>query len=103
VERELSDPRSLRHQVFQRLKQLLAVRSRTSAFDPVQPPRVIELNPAILALERSPVLCLHNVTAQPQAVTLDPQWAQARDLLSDRRVARDWTLRPYEVIWLQYE
>ena len=103
VERELSDPHTLRQQVFQRLKQLLAIRSLTPAFSPEQSQRVIELNPAILALERGPVLCLHNVTAQPQALTLEPQWARAHDLLSDRRSARDLTLKPYEVIWLQHE
>jgi hypothetical protein len=49
------------------------------------------------------VLCLHNVSAQPQAVTLDQAWARAFDLLTRRRSASAWTLKPYEVVWLQHD
>jgi len=101
VERMLSDPRSLRSQVFQHLKQLLQVRSSSDAFDPHGPQQVIKLNPAIFAVERGPVLCLHNVSDQPQGVTLDQKWRHARDLLSVRRASVDLTLRPYEVLWLR--
>jgi sucrose phosphorylase len=103
VERALSDPHSLRAQVFQRLKHLLQVRSSSDAFDPHGPQQVIELNQAIFAIERGPVLCLHNVSDQVQRVTLDPKWQSARDRLSDRVMGIDLTLQPYEVIWLQHE
>jgi sucrose phosphorylase len=101
VELELSDPQSRRHHVFQRLKHLLQVRASQDAFDPHGVQRVIELHQAIFAVERGSMLCLHNVSDQPQRVMLDPKWQHARDLLSGRPVELDLTLRPYEVVWLQ--
>ena len=103
VERELGDPHSLRAQVFQRLRHLLQARARSDAFDPYGSQQVIELNQAIFAVERGPVLCLHNVSGQPQSMTLDHHWQHARDLLSARRAATDLILQPYEVVWLQHE
>ncbi len=103
VERLLGDPHSLRSQVFQRLKHLLQVRASSDAFDPHSPQQVIELNRAIFAVERGPVLCLHNVSDQPQRVTLNQKWRRARDLLGARRVTIDFILQPYEVVWLHHE
>ena len=103
VERELGDPPSLRAQVFQRLKHFLHIRARSDAFDPYGPQQVIELNRAIFAVRRGPVLCLHNVSGEPQSVTLDHHWQHAHDLLGARRAATDLILQPYEVVWLQYE
>jgi sucrose phosphorylase len=103
VERELSDPKTRRHHVFWRLKHLLQARARSDAFDPYSPQQVIELSRAIFAIERGPVLCLHNVSDQPQRVTLDPKWQHARDLLSARRGEIDLALQPYEVVWLKHE
>jgi sucrose phosphorylase len=103
IERELSDPSSRRAQVFQRLKQLLQVRSSSAAFSPHGPQQVIELHHAIFAVQRGSILCLHNVSNQPQPVALDAKWRQARDLLSKRTIDSDVTLQPYEVMWLQHE
>jgi glycosidase len=107
VERELSDPQARRHQVFNRLKHLLQVRSISDAFDPHGSQQVIELNQAIFAVQRgraaAAVLCLHNVSAQPQRVTLASQWQNAHDLVCGRMVDIDLTLQPYEVMWLHHE
>jgi sucrose phosphorylase len=103
IERELSDPASLRTQVFQRLKHLLQVRSSSDASDPHSPQQVIELPHAIFAVQRGSVLCLHNVSDQVQRVALAEKWRSARDLLSKRTVEIDVTLQPYEVMWLQHE
>jgi glucosylglycerate phosphorylase len=103
VERELSDPQARRHHVFQRLKHLLQVRSSLDAFDPHGPQRVIELHHAIFAVERGPVLCLHNVSDQPQRVTLDRPWQHTRDLLDGRSAEINLMLQPYEVLWLHHE
>jgi sucrose phosphorylase len=84
------------------LKHLLQVRAREAAFDPQAAQRVIELGQAVFAVERgADVLCLHNVTAQAQAVTLAPLWQHAHDLLSGRALETMVTLQPYEVLWLQ--
>jgi len=103
IEHELSEPASLRAQVFRRLKHLLQIRSGSDAFDPHSPQRVIELNRAIFAVERGPVLCLHNVTAQVQHVMLDRRWQSTHDLVSGRVLDVDVTLKPYEVRWLHHE
>jgi sucrose phosphorylase len=107
VERDLRDAASLRAQVFGRLRQLLQVRSSSPAFHPHSPQQVIELKQALCAIERgsgkAAVLCLHNVSARPQDVRLDPRWQNARDLLGARRAGRHLTLQPYEVAWLQHE
>jgi glucosylglycerate phosphorylase len=103
VERELSDPASLRGQVFERLKRLLQARSSSDAFDPHSPQQVIELQHAIFAVQRGSMLCLHNVSQQPQRVTLDRRRQTARDVVSGRVVGAEAALNPYEVLWLQYE
>ena len=101
VERELLDPQSRRAQVFARMRHLLQTRSNSDAFDPYGTQRVIEVNPAIFAVVRESVLCLHNVSAQAQSVRLDQPWQRTRDLLSGRLLAAEFTLQPYEVLWLR--
>ncbi len=106
VERELQDPQARRGQVFNRLKQLLQIRSSTDAFDPHSPQRVLELNQAVLAIERGrthPVLCLHNVSVQAQTVRLNTPWPSAHNLLTGQVVDIETRLQPYEVMWLHYE
>jgi sucrose phosphorylase len=103
VERELSDPHTLRAQVFQRLNHLLQIRASSDAFDPQSPRRVIELNHAIFAVQREAVLCLHNVSDHSQRAVLDSQWHNAHDLVSDRVIGADVTLQPYGVVWLHHE
>ncbi len=106
VERELHDPHSLRAQVFQRLKHLLQVRSTSSAFHPQSAQQVRALSDHVFAVERTSaaeqVLCLHNVTSQPQTIQLESQWQSALDLVAaGKRVNRAMTLAPYQVLWLQ--
>lgn len=103
IERELSDPHSLRAEVFQRLQRLLQVRSSLDAFDPRRPQQVIELHHAIFAVQHGAVLCLNNISNQIQRLTLDQLWQHAHDLVNDRAVDADVTLQPYEVMWLQHE
>ena len=60
----------------------------------------------VFAVERSSaaehVLCLHNVTAQPQTIQLKDEWHTAMDLVTAQKMAgRSVTLTPYQVLWLQ--
>ncbi len=104
VERELSDRQTRRFQVFKRLKRLLQVRASRRAFQPDASQHVLELDRAVFAVERGgQVLCLHNISAEVQQVTLDRRWAGARDLLGGRRVASHVQLEPYEGLWLHHE
>ena len=130
LEQELQDPASRRCRVFQRFTQMLTARASSAAFHPYGgqeilaggDPRSAGGDPrsaggdAIFALLRvSPdgrqrVLCLHNLSNTPQAVSLDWQGLLKRepveivDLITgrtyQRKPAEPWLLAPYEVNWL---
>ena len=107
VERALLDPQSRQNRIFRRLKQLLMARARSRAFDPHGEQRVLEFSDQVFAVQRHAadevVLCLHNVSRQPQAVQLAAPWLAAHDLITARPVTCDATgrlvLAPYQVIW----
>ena len=116
LERELGNANSLRAQVFGRLSRLLAVRAAQSCFSPYSTQRVLESSNRIFALLRAghdtpkPVLCIHNVSAQPEEVKLDlsdtsfASSSELRDIISGRRVEKGTSLSlllaPYESVWL---
>ncbi len=109
LERELADATSRRAQVFGRLAQLLRARGRHPAFNPFGEMRVLDGGASVLAVLRSSpdgddVLCLQNVSDQPQVATLDWRAFPARlldlvtgDELPDAQAAR---LAPYQTRWL---
>jgi sucrose phosphorylase len=118
LEMVLNDPASRAHQVFHLYKLLLTVRAKQPAFHPNGEQYILSGNPALFCLLRiSPdrqeqVLCLHNISGQPQSFETDVssltprrQW---RDLFSEQtislvnRVLR-LTIQPYEVKWLAGE
>jgi len=106
VERELLDPQARRHQVFNRLKHLLQIRSVSSAFHPQSAQHVPALSDRVFAVERTSaaeqVLCLHNVTAQAQAIPIESRWQTATDSVTARKVkGSSVTLAPYQVLWLR--
>lgn len=71
LERDLSDPISLRARVFAGLKELLAARRSSAAFHPTAPQEIVTDDPRLFVVRRtSPdgretVLCLHNISATP--------------------------------------
>jgi sucrose phosphorylase len=112
LERELADPTSLRARVFSRYRELLRARAASPAFHPHGRQEVLDYGPAVFAVRRtSPdgvhrLLCLHNVSAQPQQVRIPAEAAgspgQLRDLLTGRGIdAAAFTLAPYQVAWLE--
>ncbi|HET7376897.1 MAG TPA: sugar phosphorylase, partial [Anaerolineae bacterium] len=118
IERELADPTSLRHIIFNRYAQLLRARSSTACFDPHGSQRVIECGQAIFALERRPpdmdrrVVCLINVSAQPRIARIDlsgvfnAKSSFMIDLIDNKKfdvVDPQVHLQPYEVLWLTTE
>jgi len=88
---ELKDPNSLRSQVFKRYRQLLAQRAASTAFHPCGGQKILDGGRGIFAVLRtSPdglkrVLCIQNVTADIQAVTI---------------LNTTHTLEPYQTLWL---
>ena len=69
LEKELSDIKSLRHQVFMGYRRMLEVRKNNPSFHPSGGQEVLDLHKGIFALIRTSqngsqkTVCLHNVTA----------------------------------------
>jgi glycosidase len=119
LEREMGNPDSLRHQVFDAYRHLLQVRASDPAFHPHGDQRALELNESVFTLlrtspdGRSRVLCAHNVSDQEQGMHLSPaeldlpcgKWLE---LFSGREstVGREgftFTLSPYAVLWFKID
>ena len=113
---ELLDERSLRSQIYSRLRHLLRARSRLPAFSPRAGQRVLEGGPSIFALLRgdeesdAQVLCVHNTSGEMQSFRCN-QWAAPimgsgalREVIAGQRV--DWhregtlMLKPFQSMWL---
>ena len=118
LESELDDPSGLRRKIFHPYLQLLKARSNEEAFHPKSSQRILFWREAVFALLRgSPdgnerVLCLHNVSNQPQQITIDPgelplpPAATLTDLISAHPYRlQDGQLHlsfaPYQVLWLK--
>lgn len=119
LERDLSDPASLRHQVFRRYSGLLRARAASSAFHPFGGQRILDLGESIFSILRfspdgsRPVLCLQSVSDKAQQVK--PDWQgifgtaspTLKDLVSGRvlstGVERGVMLGSYQVFWLARE
>jgi glycosidase len=116
-ERELTDESSLRYQVFQRYAQLLRARAGSSAFHPYGSQEILDCGEAIFAVLRfSPdrstrVLCLHNISDQPQRVRIETSEIFGLfaggliDVIADQRMddlsKESLTLQPYQSLWLR--
>ena len=119
LEAQLRDPNSLRHRVFRRYAHLLRVRTSQRAFHPSGTQTILVTEPPLFALLRtSPdgrerLLCVHNVSAAPQALRLDlSQLQMPRGEALEDLVGGTWyesgadaelmlNLAPYQVLWLK--
>jgi sucrose phosphorylase len=117
LERELSDPNSLRYRVFKGYLRLLKVRVSNSAFHPSGGQEVVGSNSRVFSLLRSSVdgqnnvLCLHNVSGEALEFSLDAGQlpfagsAFVTDQLGGRIIPLDrgrhlnLAMEPYEVLW----
>lgn len=104
LEDELRAPDSLRNRVFTGYCRMLRTRSAEPAFHPNGAQRVLDLHPAIFAVERtapdghSRVLCLHNVSAETVTVTFEP----GTDLITGHVYpGGPLDVAPYAVHWLK--
>lgn len=113
LERELSDPASVRHRVFARLQEVIALRARQPAFHPNAMQSVLQLGDTLFGVERialdqsQTILAIANLADRPvtlNTVSLDfPPGSRWRDLLGgvvldDTPV--DIELQPYQCLWL---
>ncbi len=97
---------SIRHRVYTRYMHLLAIRTAEPAFHPLGRQTVLDLHPAVFAVERtapdgsSRVVALHNVSGKSVTVT-PPGGERWHDLVTDTiSAAPEITLRPYRVAWV---
>lgn len=112
-EKELADDFSLRSHVFRRYAGLLRARAACPAFHPHGGQRILDCGEAVFALLRiSPagdqhVLCLHNISNQPQTVSWQDAFQLPVDGLIDLITGTDLPLkdnlilRPYQTLWLR--
>ncbi len=94
----------LRRLVFSGYRRLLRVRTTELAFHPYGRQEILDLHPAVFALQRSygaaTLLCLHNVSGRDVALPA-PFWPSV-DLLNGARVrSKEVQLGPYQVRWLK--
>ena len=119
LEGQLSQTGSLRQCVFSRYARLLQLRAAQPAFDPYGEMTVLDAGAHIFALLRggagsAPVVCLQNVTGEPQRIDNHvsewlgaglagsrPQWGVV-DLVSGRSLdpAQEIQFEPYQTRWL---
>jgi sucrose phosphorylase len=102
----LADPDSHSARTFARYSRLLAVRRAQPAFHPSAPQRVLDVGPAVFALERGPrdgqtILALHNLADAVVDANV-PTDRTFINLLTDQTVVPT-RLRPYEVLWLMVD
>ena len=118
LERELSDPTSLRYHVFQGFRRMLNARQANPAFHPMSEQKILSVSAAVFALLRSSrdgkqhTLCLVNVTPQPQAIKIDLRNLPLADEVDFVNTLNGQTyaaenavlaleIAPYQVLWLQ--
>ena len=88
LEATLADSALPMGEIFEGYRRLLRVRRAEPAFHPAGEQQVLDLGPALFAVLRTPpaggrpVLCLHNVSSQPQIALLDALDGSVYDLLS---------------------
>jgi len=105
LQNELADDKSLRSKVFTRYRQLLTARSNTPAFHPHGTQNILDLHPAVFAVERispdekSRAWCLHNVSTQE--IRFKTIHESGTDLFTSQSTQiSNIMLEPYQVKWL---
>lgn len=95
--------------VLARLKRLLVVRARQPAFHPDAAQAIVDLGPALFAVQRATreqtILALHNVTNRPVTVPghVLPEARVRRNVTTATQISgaqRSISLAPYEIAWI---
>lgn len=108
----ISDPRRRQARVFFRLRHLLKIRQRHTAFDPHSLQRVIKCAPEVFCVLRSSVdgldhvLCLQNISGNPVSLNDLPLAVEIlpnpRNLINGKFIEEhsSISLEPYQTLWL---
>ncbi|HXK43659.1 MAG TPA: sugar phosphorylase [Anaerolineae bacterium] len=115
LEADLADPQQHTGHVLESLRTMLRLRRGEPAFHPDGEQRLLDLGPALFAVLRTPptggrpVLCLQNITAQPQTVQINAALLKARHSCHDLLRSSTFpisqsvaviTLEGYQSCWL---
>jgi glucosylglycerate phosphorylase len=106
IKANLADENHLRAKVFTRYRQLLAARGNTPAFHPHGKQKILDVHPAVFALERispdekSRAQCFHNVSSVQVAFSTD--YTSAINLFTGQSMQiSKITLEPYQTLWVK--
>ena len=101
LEAELAESGSLRNRIYTEMARLLTLRKQHKAFSPTSSQHVLELAPQLFGLQRGDgagaIRFVVNVSEQEQSVTLN---AGGTDLVSGTVFEAQFTLNPYQFVWL---
>ena len=101
LEAELAQVGSLRNRIYTEMVRLLDLRKQQSAFAPTSKQVVLELSSQLFGLQRGEgdeaIRFVVNLSATTQAVSLT---AGGRDLVSGEAFDAQFTLNPYQFVWL---
>lgn len=115
LEQLLANPSTPQHLVFNRLKELIAIRQQHSPFHPDSPQTILETNSSLFAFVRTDhkdgtrLLCIFNITNAPQQIVLvkDPELTDQvkwHDIVTDKPIEAILPmlkLSPYQFLWLR--
>lgn len=116
LEALLADSNGRAAQVLARYAHLLRVRAAEAAFHPLAPQTIVQTNPALFTLLRgelgNQLLCVHNVSDQPQQLTVATTvWGadlrKLRNVVDGTTIAvkpaaeLDITVAPYQILWVR--
>jgi glucosylglycerate phosphorylase len=106
IRSQLEDENSLRAKVFGRYRSLLLARKSSPAFHPHGSQTILDLHPAVFAVERtspdgsSRVLCLHNVSGEKCSFAAHVEGST--DLFTGQLASGPTiTLDPYQILWVK--
>ncbi|MEG3132993.1 alpha-amylase family glycosyl hydrolase [Rouxiella sp. T17] len=106
LEKELDTTGSLRSEVFNGLKKLIAIRRSRPAFSPQAGQRVFELGDKLFAIERfdpktdNRISCISNISSQPQTFKLS---IEGQDLIGGETFTGQMRLQPWQVVWIEHK
>jgi len=101
LETELAEEGSLRQRVYSEMTRLLELRKKQKAFSPSSSQQVLELGNGLFGLKRgegeSAIQFVVNLSEQAAEVSLA---VGGLDLISQREFDAQFTLNPYQFVWL---
>lgn len=100
--KELTEP-GYRKEIYEGLKQLIAIRQQEEAFNPYGEQKVLQVDPRIFALLRkkgkNKILSLTNVSEETVALS----GINGFELISQKPITGQLFLAPYQVAWIKEE